>query len=203
MEISKITSEMDGPRPRIKVTGKDGKERDVFEVGSGVGQVLPVVAICLLAKPGEVVCIEEPEAHLHPSAQAYIADFLLAMAASGRQIIIETHSPNIIDRLRLRKAHTKSWKKLVKYDWLKSELNLDSVKDIKRKFINFITPEIKIIFAEQNEEGDSEYNEASIDTKGDVTFNLDKNEVWPEGFFDTAQEELSYILEARISSEEE
>ena len=65
MEISKITSEMDGPRPRIKVTGKDNKERDVFEVGSGIGQVLPVIAICLLAKPGEVVCIEEPEAHLH------------------------------------------------------------------------------------------------------------------------------------------
>ena len=200
MEISKITSEMDGPRPRIKVTGKDNKERDVFEVGSGIGQVLPVIAICLLAKPGEVVCIEEPEAHLHPSAQAYIADFLLSMAASGRQIIIETHSPNIIDRLRLRKAHTKSWKKLVNYDWLVSELNLGNVSDINRKYSNFLKPEIKIIFAEQNEKGDSKYNEATIDTKGDIIFNLDKNEIWPEGFFDTAQEELSYILEARLLS---
>ena len=162
--------------------------------------ILNCDAICLLAKPGEVVCIEEPEAHLHPSAQAYIADFLLSMSASGRQIIIETHSPNIIDRLRLRKAHTKSWKKLVNYDWLVSELNLDSVSDIKRKYSNFLRPDIKIIFAEQNDEGDSKYNEATIDTKGDIIFNLDQNEIWPEGFFDTAQEELSYILEARLLS---
>ena len=203
MEISKITSEMDGPRPRIKVSGKDGKERDVFEVGSGVGQVLPVIAICLLAKPGEVVCIEEPEAHLHPSAQAYIADFLLSMAASGRQIIIETHSPNIIDRLRLRRAHTKSWNKLKNYDWLKNELNLDDVEDIGLKFSAFKRPDIKIIFAEQNKNGDSEYYEAKIDFKGDVVFDLDRDDIWPKGFFDTAQEELSFILDARLLAEEE
>ncbi len=203
MEISKITSEMDGPRPRIKVSGKDGKERDVFEVGSGVGQVLPVIAICLLAKPGEVVCIEEPEAHLHPSAQAYIADFLLSMAASGRQIIIETHSPNIIDRLRLRRAHTRSWNKLKDYDWLKNELNLDDVQDIGQKFSSFKKPDIKIIFAEQNDNGDSEYYEAKIDFRGDVVFDLDRDDIWPKGFFDTAQEELSFILDARLLSEEE
>ena len=115
MEISQVESVMDGPNPLLKVQGKDEESRNIFEVGSGVAQVLPVIAICLLAKPGEVVCIEEPESNLHPSAQAYLADFLLSMAISGRQIIIETHSPNIIDRLRLRKAHKKSWKKVKKF----------------------------------------------------------------------------------------
>ena len=125
------------------------------------------------------------------------------MAASGRQIIIETHSPNIIDRLRLRRAHTKSWNKLKNYDWLKNELNLDDVEDIGLKFSAFKRPDIKIIFAEQNKNGDSEYYEAKIDFKGDVVFDLDRDDIWPKGFFDTAQEELSFILDARLLAEEE
>ena len=202
MEISEIKSEMDGPRPEIKVSGKDDKSRNVFEVGSGIGQVLPVIAICLLAKPGEVVCIEEPESNLHPSAQAYLADFLLAMAASGRQLIIETHSPNIIDRLRLRKAH-KSWNKLKNYDWTKNSLNLDGVDDIAKYFGNFVEPDVQIIFAEQNQEGESSYNSAVIDKLGDIIFEGSEMNPWPKGFFDNTQDELSNILKARIYSEEE
>jgi AAA15 family ATPase/GTPase len=203
MEVSKVASKIEGPKPQLKVTGKDGIERDVFEVGSGIGQVLPVIAICLLSKPGEIVCIEEPEAHLHPSAQAYLADFLLAMAASGRQIIVETHSPNIIDRLRLRKVHRKSWKKFQNNEWIKSELYLDDVVNIEKKYKRFREPDIKIIFAEQDYDGFSNYREASIDRKGDIIFGESIDEIWPDGFFDNAQQELSYILKARISAEEE
>lgn len=203
MEVSKVASKIEGPKPQLKVTGKDGVERDVFEVGSGIGQVLPVIAICLLSKPGEIVCIEEPEAHLHPSAQAYLADFLLAMAASGRQIIVETHSPNIIDRLRLRKVHRKSWKKFQNKEWIKSELYLDDVVNIEKKYKRFREPDIKIIFAEQDYNGFSNYREASIDRKGDIIFGQSIDEIWPDGFFDNAQQELSYILKARISAEEE
>lgn len=203
MEVSKVTSKIEGPKPQLKVTGKDGIERDVFEVGSGIGQVLPVIAICLLSKPGEIVCIEEPEAHLHPSAQAYLADFLLSMAASGRQIIVETHSPNIIDRLRLRKVHKKSWKKFQNNEWIKSELYLDDVVNIEKKYKRFREPEIKVIFAEQDSNGFSNYREASIDRNGDIIFGQSIDEIWPDGFFDNAQQELTYILKARISTEEE
>lgn len=201
MEISQVESVMDGPNPLLKVTGKDNETRNIFEVGSGVAQVLPVIAICLLAKPGEVVCIEEPESNLHPSAQAYLADFLLSMAASGRQIIIETHSPNIIDRIRLRKAHKKSWKKLKNIDWLAtSRIDQNYFKD---QFSDFLEPEINIIFAEQNSQGNSQYREAVLDNHGDIIFDGSVQELWPKGFFDNTQEELSNILKARIFSEEE
>lgn len=203
MEVSEVTSQIEGVKPMLKVTGKDGAERDIYEVGSGIGQVLPVIAICLLAKPGEVVCVEEPEAHLHPSAQAYLADFLLAMAASGRQIIVETHSPNIIDRLRLRRVHHKSWKKFKNKEWIKSELQIDDVPNKDKKYRKFKEPSIKIIFAEQNSDGFSTYKEAAIDPKGDIIFGQSQDEIWPDGFFDNAQQELSYILKARISAEEE
>jgi energy-coupling factor transporter ATP-binding protein EcfA2 len=162
-----------------------------------------VIAICLLAKEEEVVCIEEPESNLHPSAQAYLADFLLAMAASGRQIIIETHSPNIIDRIRLRKAHKKSWRKLKDSKWVASSLSMDKYSKVDDEVRHFLEPKINIIFAEQNSEGNSEYRQAILDKNGDIIFDGSSEELWPKGFFDNTQEELSNILKARIYSEEE
>ena len=42
MEISQVESVMDGPNPLLKVQGKDEESRNIFEVGSGVAQVLPL-----------------------------------------------------------------------------------------------------------------------------------------------------------------
>ena len=200
LEVNEVKGVMEGPTPVLKVKGKDDVERNIFEVGSGVGQVLPVLAVCLLANPGDVVCIEEPEAHLHPSAQAYLADFLISMAASGRQIIVETHSPNIIDRLRLRKAHKKSWKRLQNKNWIQNNLYLEN----PQSYGQFIKePEIIITYADQDQSGVSTYNEATINDTGDILFSDRRQALWPEGFFDTAQEEISRILQARSLYEEE
>jgi len=200
LEVTEVKGVMEGPTPVLKVKGKDNVERNIFEVGSGVGQVLPVLAICLLAKPGDVVCIEEPEAHLHPSAQAYLSDFLISMSASGRQIIVETHSPNIIDRLRLRKAHKKSWNRLKNKNWIKNDLYLTNPNIYGT---NFIEPEIRITYADQDSSGVSLYSEATINNSGDILFRDRQQALWPEGFFDTAQEEISRIIEARSLFEEE
>jgi predicted ATPase len=71
-------------------------------VGVGVSQVLPIILQCILAEPGSVIIIEQPELHLHPKTQSRLADFFLVMSLLGKQIIIETHSEYIIDKLRLR-----------------------------------------------------------------------------------------------------
>jgi predicted ATPase len=81
-----------------------GKDVDLTSVGVGVSQVLPVLLLCLLARRGSVVLMEQPELHLHPAMQLRLADFLLACAKSGRQIIIETHSEHLVNRLRLHVA---------------------------------------------------------------------------------------------------
>lgn len=46
------------------------------DVGVGVSQVLPVVVAALFAQPGHIVIVEEPESHLHPLAQAKLAELL-------------------------------------------------------------------------------------------------------------------------------
>ena len=86
------------------IDSQTGSERNLTDVGVGVSQLLPVVVMCLQAGRGDVVLIEQPELHLHPAPQQALGDFLLAMSLSGRQIIVETHSEYLINRLRFRMA---------------------------------------------------------------------------------------------------
>lgn len=83
-----------------------GLKREVAlsAVGVGVSQVLPVVVQCLVAGPGTLVILEQPELHLHPAAQQCLADFLLACMRWGQKLLVETHSEYLVLRLRRRIA---------------------------------------------------------------------------------------------------
>jgi predicted ATPase len=81
---------------------------DLTNVGVGVSQVLPLVVTALLARPGSLLIFEQPELHLHPRVQARLADFFLALALDGKQMLLETHSEYLIDRFRLRVALSES-----------------------------------------------------------------------------------------------
>lgn len=86
---------------QLSVTQPDTNlELDLTSVGTGVSQILPVLVMCLQAPPGSLLLIEQPELHLNPGVQQRLADFLLAVAASGRQLIVETHSDYLVTRLR-------------------------------------------------------------------------------------------------------
>jgi predicted ATPase len=80
------------------------KPHDLTHVGTGVSQLLPIVVMCLLAPPDTALLIEQPELHLHPRVQTLLGDFFLAIAAMGRQVIVETHSEYLVNRLRYRIA---------------------------------------------------------------------------------------------------
>lgn len=77
---------------------------DLTTVGVGVSQALPLVVLGLISPPGALLLFEQPELHLHPDVQATLGDFFLALARSGRQLIVETHSEYLINRLRRRAA---------------------------------------------------------------------------------------------------
>jgi predicted ATPase len=81
---------------------------DLTSVGTGVSQLLPVLVMCLQAPVGTLLMMEQPELHLNPRVQQRLADFLLAIARSGRHLIVETHSEYLISRLRLRMAEDSS-----------------------------------------------------------------------------------------------
>lgn len=107
MEIAEKISTEDlgklGHDMRI-VDSLSGVAVDLTHVGVGVSQVLPILVMCLLAREGSTIILEQPELHLHPSVQSKLADFFLSLALSGKQCILETHSEYIVNRLRLRAA---------------------------------------------------------------------------------------------------
>ena len=69
-------------------------------VGYGLSHILPILTACLVAKPGTVILIENPEVHLHPAGQSLMGSFLAMVSASGVQIILETHSDHVLNGLR-------------------------------------------------------------------------------------------------------
>lgn len=72
---------------------------NIADVGFGISQVFPIVLEGIRMEKGATLILEQPEIHLHPKLQMQIADFLLAMAVSGRNFIIETHSDHMINRI--------------------------------------------------------------------------------------------------------
>ncbi len=101
-------------RKEYEVLVRTGKRRpDVLltDVGIGVSQVLPVVVESLYVPSHSIVILEQPEIHLHPSAQAELADlFIDSIHARERgharnvQFIIESHSEHFLRRLQRRIA---------------------------------------------------------------------------------------------------
>ena len=92
-----------------EVTVKIGDfESALMDVGFGVSQVLPVIAMLLSAPTGSIVLLEQPELHLHPNAQSALADLMLHAAETrGLQLIVESHSEHLLRRLQRRIAEAK------------------------------------------------------------------------------------------------
>lgn len=70
----------------------------------GVSYSLPIVVAGLLASQGALFVVENPEAHLHPAAQSSMGRFLATVAASGVQVLVETHSDHVLNGVRLAVA---------------------------------------------------------------------------------------------------
>lgn len=101
-----------GREYEVKVRTRGAREFvNLPDVGFGVSQVLPVLAACFCAQPGSILIMEQPEIHLHPSAQAVLADVMIDVLRSREngadrdiQLLIETHSEHFLRRLQRRMA---------------------------------------------------------------------------------------------------
>ena len=79
-----------------------GPWRNLTDVGYGVSQVLPVIAELLRSDAPSMFLLQQPEVHLHPSAQAALGSLFCTVAVQeGRQLIVETHGDHLIDRVRM------------------------------------------------------------------------------------------------------
>ena len=93
-------------RWQVKVrTTKNAPEVMLTDVGFGVSQVLPVIVLLHYAPEGSTVLLEQPEIHLHPLAQAELADVIIHAATHRKvQVVLESHSEHLLLRLQRRIA---------------------------------------------------------------------------------------------------
>lgn len=90
------------PLVKLELRTKDTEEwRRPANIGYGLSYAFPILVAGLLAKSGQILIIDSPEAHLHPMGQSKLGEFLSVIAASGVQVILETHSDHILNGIRL------------------------------------------------------------------------------------------------------
>jgi hypothetical protein len=86
-----------------------GRQRsNIVDVGFGISQVLPMLVLAHFVKPGTTIIAEQPEIHLHPRAQAGLADLMAEVARTRDvQFIVETHSEYLFRHLQTLIAEEK------------------------------------------------------------------------------------------------
>ena len=80
---------------------RKGPARNLIDVGYGVNQVLPVITEMLRPDAPTTFLLQQPEVHLHPRAQAALGSLFCQVVAGERQLMVETHSDHLIDRVRM------------------------------------------------------------------------------------------------------
>jgi len=76
-------------------------ESSIADHGFGLSQVLPIIVQGYYSPPGTFLLLEQPEIHLHPKAQADLAEMIVEISKRDVNCIVETHSEHIVERLQL------------------------------------------------------------------------------------------------------
>ncbi|MBF7144507.1 MULTISPECIES: DUF3696 domain-containing protein [Pseudomonas] len=103
--ITQSYPEINRVRLSIEKAGSPVAPLSPTNTGFGISYVLPIVVSGLLAPAGSMLIVENPEAHLHPAAQSAVGQFLATVASAGVQVVVETHSENVINGVRLAAIH--------------------------------------------------------------------------------------------------
>ncbi|MCA9215113.1 MAG: DUF3696 domain-containing protein [Planctomycetales bacterium] len=166
-KVNQISKKRQDYEVKVKTKGSLG-EVDLPDVGFGISQVLPVLVECFYAPANSIILMEQPEIHLHPRAQAFLADVMIDVINAREdgqdrniQLIIETHSEHFLRRLQRRIAE----------DAVKKEQVAAYFADVSR------TP--------------ATLDELRLDTFGNI-------ENWPKDFFGDEMEDIAEQSKAAL-----
>jgi hypothetical protein len=143
------------------------------DAGFGLSQILPII-IEMHLREQSLICIEQPEIHLHPRLQARFGQVLRNQIAGGsqNQFLIETHSEHLLLRIM----------RLVREEMLDPECVCVLYVDD-----HSFDPE----HGARARAGESRVIDLRLNARGEF------DEPWPGGFFDDRYEELPFFLNDR------
>ncbi|WFL68497.1 DUF3696 domain-containing protein [Pantoea sp. X85] len=79
----------------------DSKKFRASNIGFGISYSLSIISAIIGAKKGDILIIENPEAHIHPRGQSQLGRLLALASHAGIQVLVETHSEHIINGARV------------------------------------------------------------------------------------------------------
>ena len=118
-----------------------GNARNLIDVGYGVSQALPLITELFNPDSPPLFLLQQPEVHLHPSAQAALGTLFCSIAGPGRQMVVETHSDFIIDRVLM---------------------------DIRDKTTNLRADDVSILYFEPNDDRDVTIHSLRLDDRATI-----------------------------------
>ena len=142
------------------------------DVGYGINQILPVIIEGVASQESSILCVEQPEIHLHPRLQANIADLMIDTIADEpgkrKQWIVETHSELLIRRIRTRIAQG-----------------------------DIAPSDVSVLYVDPDDEDceGSAIKQLRLDENG---YWLDE---WPHGFFDDGYKQSKLARRARLAKD--
>lgn len=166
-----------GPiRKRAQLVDGTGLTLQPQDVGVGISQVLPVV---VAAQDGSasVVCIEQPELHIHPAVQVGLGDLFIDGAVNqGLSFLIETHSEHLVMRLQRR-------------------MREQAAGELPEGATHIKPDDISFIYLDRSDEGT--VTACQIGLTADGKF----DSPWPRGFFsERAAEVLPAAMRAKLEA---
>ena len=85
--------------PSIKYQTGAG-EFQLHQVSSMVSEIAPLILyLKYLVKPGHLLIFEEPESHLHPANQSYVARAIAMLVNAGVRVLLTTHSDIFLNQI--------------------------------------------------------------------------------------------------------